>query len=41
MSELVEEAIMNDSVSSFNNLNLTCKQIIDFNYEVIGPKSFS
>lgn len=37
--EDIEEAIMNDSVSQFKKVNLTSKQIIDFSYEVTGPKS--
>jgi hypothetical protein len=37
--EDIEEAIMNDSVTQFKKVNLTPKQIIDFSYEVTGPKS--
>ena len=37
--EDIEEAIMNDSISQFKKVNLTPKQIIDFSYEVTGPKS--
>jgi len=38
-NEEIEEAIMNDSVAQFKKVNLTPKQIIDFGYEVTGPKS--
>lgn len=30
---------MKDSIAQFKKVNLTAKQIIDFRYEVTGPKS--
>ena len=38
-AEKVEEAVMHDDVAKFQKLNLSAKQILDFNYEISGPKS--
>ena len=37
--DLVDEAIMNDSVDMFKNLKLTSEQLVAFVYQVTGPKT--
>ena len=38
-AEKVEEAVMNDDIAKFRSLNMTLFQILEFNYEISGPKS--
>ena len=35
----LEEAVMNDDIIKFKKLRMSTNQIIEYNYEVTGPKS--